>query len=131
MGYYPVFCSRNPIIAGNTKMRTITDSKTISGTIIKVGGSRQYCTSWGEMLFRGREVTVAVKGGHKKQKIPMYIRDDSDVGVLGIPPDVLLNNVWMLCVHGELSTPNQGCLFIDRISLSAHLPKEININKYF
>ena len=95
MRYYPVFCSRNPIIAGNTKMRTITDSKTISGTIIKVGGSRQYCTSWGEMLFRGREVTVAVKGGHKKQKIPMYIRDDSDVGVLGIPPDVLLNKVWM------------------------------------
>ena len=61
----------------------------------------------------------------------MYIRDDSDVGILNLTPNTLLNKVWSLNIHGELNTPNQGCLFIDKINLSAIVPKQININKYF
>ena len=112
-------------------MRNVTDSKTISGQILKVGRSRQYCTNWGEMLFKGREIIVSVKTPYQRQKIPMYIRDDSDVGILNLAPKTLLNKQWYLSVHGELNTPSQGCLFIDKISLSALVPKQININKYF
>ena len=112
-------------------MKNVTDSKTITGLILKVGSSQQYCTNWGEMLFKGREVIVSVKDSHKRQKIPMYIRDDSDVGILNLTPNTLLNKVWGLSIHGELNTPNQGCLFIDKINLSAIVPKQININKYF
>ena len=99
--------------------------------ILKVGRSRQYCTNWGKMLFKGREVIVSVKDSHQRQKIPMYIRNDSDVGILNLTPNALLNKVWSLNIHGELNTPNQGCLFIDKINLSAQVPKQININKYF
>ena len=130
-GYYPVFCSRKPIIAGNIQMRNVTDSKTISGLILKVGRSQQYCTNWGEMLFKGKEVIVSVKDSHQRQKIPMYIRDDSDVGILNLTPNTLLNKVWSLNIHGELNTSNQGCIFIDKINLSAIVPKQVNINKYF
>jgi len=112
-------------------MRNVTDSKTISGQILNVGRSQQYCTNWGEMLFKGREVIVSVKTPHQRQKIPMYIRDDSDVGILNLAPETLLNKVWSMSIHGELNTPNQGCLFIDKITLSALVPKQININKYF
>ncbi len=112
-------------------MRNVTDSKNVIGQILKVGRSHQYCTNWGEMLFKGREVIVSVKDSHQRQKIPMYIRDDSDVGILNLTPETLLNKVWSLSIHGELHTPNQGCLFIDKINLSAIVPKHININKYF
>lgn len=131
IGYYPVFCTRKPIIAGIIKMRDVTDSKTVSGQILKVGRSQQYCTNWGEMLFKGREVVVSVKTPRQRQKIPMYIRDDSDVGILNLAPETLLNKVWSLTVHGELNAPNQGCLFIDKLTLSALVPKQLNINKYF
>ena len=89
-------------------MKNVTDSKNISGQILKVGRSQQYCTNWGEMLFKGREVIVSVKDSHQRQKIPMYIRDDSDVGILNLAPETLLNKIWSLSVHGELNTPNQG-----------------------
>lgn len=112
-------------------MRTITDSKTISGTILQVGHSQQYCTNWGEMLFKGREIIVGIKCARKRRKIPMYIRDDSDIGILHLSPETLLNKMWRLGVHGELYTQYQGCIFIDKISLSAEVPKQININKYF
>lgn len=112
-------------------MRNVTDSKTISGQILKVGHSQQYCTNWGEMLFKGREVIVSVIDSHRRQKIPMYIRDDSDVGILNLTPNTLLNKRWSLSVHGELNTPNQGCMFIDKINLLAQVPKQIKINKYF
>ena len=112
-------------------MRNVTDSKNICGQILKVGRSQQYCTNWGEMLFKGREVVVSVKTPRQRQKIPMYIRDDSDVGILNLAPETLLNKVWSLTVHGELNAPNQGCLFIDKLTLSALVPKQLNINKYF
>lgn len=112
-------------------MRNVTDSKTISGKILKVGRSQQYCTNWGEMLFKGKEIIVSVNCSHQRQKIPMYIRDDSDVGILNLTPNTLLNKVWSLNVHGELNTSNQGCIFIDKINLSAIVPKQVNINKYF
>ena len=112
-------------------MRNVTDSKTISGQILKVGRSQQYCTNWGEMLFKGREVIVSVKTPRQRQKIPMYIRDDSDVGIFNLAPETLLNKMWNLSIHGELNTPNQGCLFIDKLTLSALVPKQININKSF
>lgn len=131
IGYYLVFCTRKPIIAGNIKMRNVTDSKTISGQILTIGRSQQYCTNWGEMLFKGREVIVCVKTPHKRQKIPMYIRDDSDVGILNLTPNTLLNKIWNLSVHGEQNTTNLGCIFIDRISLLAKVPKSINLNEYF
>ena len=112
-------------------MRNVTDSKTISGLILKVGRSQQYCTNWGEMLFKGKEVIVSVKDSHQRQKIPMYIRDDSDVGILNLTPNTLLKKVWSLNIHGELNTSSQGCIFIDKINLSAIVPKQVNINKYF
>jgi len=112
-------------------MRNVTDSKTISGRILKVGRSQQYCTNWGEMLFKGKEVIVSVRGSYQRQKIPMYIRDDSDVGILNLAPTTLSNRVWKLSIHGEINTSSQGCIFIDRISLSAIVPKQININNYF
>ena len=112
-------------------MRNVTDSKTISGLILKVGRSQQYCTNWGEMLFKGREVIVSVKGSHQRQKIPMYIRDDSDVGILNLSPNTLLNKVWRLSIHGEMNTCCQGCLFIDRICLSAQLPKQVRLKDLF
>lgn len=112
-------------------MRNVTDSKTVSGQILKVGRSQQYCTIWGEMLFKGREIIVSIKTHHERQKIPMYIRDDSDVGILNLAPETLLNKVWSLSIHGELNTPNQGCLFIDKLTLSAIVPKQIDIDKYF
>lgn len=112
-------------------MRNVTDSKNISGQILKVGRSQQYCTNWGEMLFKGREVIVSVRYPHQRQKIPMYIRDDSDVGILNLAPNTLLNKVWNLSIHGELNTFNQGCIFIDKVNLSALVPKQVNINKYF
>lgn len=111
-------------------MRNVTDSKNISGQILKVGRSQQYCTHWGEMLFKGREVIVSVRSPHQRQKIPMYIRDDSDVGILNLTPYTLLNKVWNLSIHGELNTFNQGCIFIDKLNLSALVPKQVNINKY-
>ena len=113
-------------------MRKTTDSKTIKGKIIKVGCSRQYCTSWGEMLFKGREIIVCVNNiKHKRQTIPMYIRDDSDVGILHLSQNVLLGKEWELSIHGELNTPSHGCIFIDSINLSAHVAKQIPINNYF
>ncbi len=108
-----------------------TDSKTICGKILKVGRSQQYCTNWGEMLFRGREVMVCVKGIHRRQKIPMYIRDDSDVGVLNLLEKTLLHKMWRLNIHGEVNMANQGCIFIDKINLNAIVPKQINMNNYF
>ncbi len=112
-------------------METITDTKTIQGRILKVGPSRQYCANWGEMLFRGREVIVCVGHKHKRQKIPMYIRDDSNVGVLNLTSSTLKNRIWYLSIHGELNTTKYGCIFIDRISLVASVPKEVVINNYF
>ncbi len=112
-------------------MINVTDSKAISGRILKVGRSQRYCSNWGEMLFKGREVIVSVKTPRQRQKIPMYIRDDSDVGIFNLAPETLLNKMWNLSIHGELNTPNQGCLFIDKLTLSALVPKQININKYF
>ena len=112
-------------------MKNVTDSKTISGQILKVGRSRQYCTTWGEMLFKGKEVIVRVKDSHQRQKIPMYIRDDSDVGILNLTPNTLLNKLWRLNIHGEMNMSNHGCIFIDRIGLKARVPKQINIKNYF
>jgi hypothetical protein len=112
-------------------MRNVTDSKTISGQILKVGRSQQYCTNWGEMLFRGREVLVSVKTRHQRLNIPMYIRDDSDVGIFNLTTETLLNKVWSLSIHAESNTSLQGCIFIDRINLFAKTPKQVNINKYF
>ena len=83
------------------------------------------------MLFKGREVIVCVKDSHQRQKIPMYIRDDSDVGILNLTPNTLLNKVWSLSIHGECNTTNQGCIFIDKINLLAQVPKQININNFF
>lgn len=112
-------------------MIATTDSKTISGQILKVGCSQQFCTNWGEMLFKGREVIVCVKYSHKTQKIPMYIRDDSDVGILNLSPATLIGKMWRMSIHGEYNTVNQGCIIIDRINLLALVPKLVNINNYF
>ena len=112
-------------------MIKVTDSKTIVGRILKVGRSQQYCTHWGEILFKGREVIVIVKCSHERQKIPMYIRDDSDIGILRLASSSLSGKKWNITVHGELNTTIQGCIFIDRIGLSARVAKQVNINKYF
>lgn len=112
-------------------MIKVTDSKTIVGRILKVGRSQQYCTHWGEMLFKGREVLVVVQHKHKRQKVPMYIRDDSDIGILRLASNTLSGKEWNITIHGELNTTIQGCLFIDRIGLSARIAKQVNINKYF
>ncbi len=113
------------------KMRNITDSKIISGLILKVGRSQQYCTTWGEMLFKGKEVLVSVCSRHQKQEIPMYIRDDSDIGIFNLTSETLVGKIWNMNVHGEISSSCRGCLFIDRIGLKAHVPKQVNINNYF
>jgi hypothetical protein len=112
-------------------MRNKIDSKTISGQILKVGRSQQYCTNWGEMLFKGREVLVSVCSQNQRQKIPMYIRDDSDIGILNLTSETLVGRKWNMNVHGEVCSSSEGCLFIDRIGLKAKVPKLISINKYF
>lgn len=110
-------------------MRKTTDSKTIRGKILRVGCSQQYCTRWGEMLFKGREVIVRVNNKHPT--IPMYIRDDSDVGILHLSNDVLIGKEWELRIHGELNTSSHGCIIIDGINLFAQVVKQISINDYF
>jgi hypothetical protein len=112
-------------------MRTKTDSKTIRGLILKVGHSQQYCTPWGEMLFKGREVIVSVKGTTHKQTLPMYIRDDSSVGIMNLTSRTLVGKVWSLTIHGESQMPNQGCILIDGINLSAITAKQVIISNYF
>ena len=112
-------------------MRNVTDSKTISGQILKVGRSQQYCTNWGEMLFKGREVIVSIKMPRQRQKIPMYIRDDSDIGIFNLPSDSLIGKQWSLTIHGEKNTTSMGCIFIDKISLFAPAAKQVFLDKYF
>lgn len=112
-------------------MVKITDSKTIKGRILKIGHSRCYYSDWGEVVFKGKEVIVCVKQRKRKQKIPMYIRDDSLLGLMLPIPDTLKNKTWELSIHGEALLSGRGTIFIDRIFPLSNLPKQVSINNYF
>jgi hypothetical protein len=73
-------------------MRNVTDSKTISGLILKVGRSQQYCTNWGEMLFKGKEVEAGI------ERIKLAYRPLGEIMKGDIPvnikiSDPLFNNI--------------------------------------
>lgn len=112
-------------------MIKITDSKTIKGRILKVGHLHRYCSNWGEILFSGKEVIVCVKNKRKRQKIPMYIRDDSLLGIMQLTSKVLVNRNWEITLHGESLINGRGSIFIKRILPISQIPKQININDYF
>lgn len=108
-------------------MVKITDSKTIRGRIIKMSRSRCYCSIWGNILFHGKEIMVSVKN----KKIPMYIRDDSTLGILQLLPQSLENRMWEINLHGEYLESDKGIIVIDKILPLSLYPKLLNLNDYF
>ena len=107
-----------------------TESKTITGKIIKVSQSVARSTCWGEYLFTGREVKVRVKG-NSPPNIIMYVRDDSLISQMKIPIEQLTNKSFILTVHGEALQDSKGIIFIDQISPNTKTIKFINLEHYF
>ena len=109
----------------------VTESKTITGKIVKVGQSKPRSTLWGEFLFKGREVRVKVNGVSQQTIITMYVRDNSWISEMKIPPDALVNKPIIMSVHGEAYHKSFGCIFIDKLQLLCKSVTCVNLNKYF
>jgi len=109
----------------------VTESKTITGTIVKVSQSKPRSTCWGEYLFHGREVRVKVKGGSPPHIIIMYVRDNSWLSEMKVPPDALINKPLEMTIHGEAYQDSFGCIFIDKLAPCCKMVRCVNLNKFF
>ena len=79
----------------------VTETKMVVGTILKVSRSKPRCTLWGEYLFHAREVVIRIKKTRKPKVLKMYIREDSLLSQMKVPPNALINKSFQVTVHGE------------------------------
>lgn len=109
----------------------VTEAKTIAGTILRVSRSAARSTCWGKFLFNAREVSVKVSKFKSHAPITMYLRDDSWINEMKIPPDSFIGRPVSLTVHGEAYDETHGCLFIDKIEPTYQPVCLVKLDNYF
>lgn len=109
----------------------VTETKMVVGTILKVSRSKPRCTLWGEYLFHAREVVIRIKKTRKPKVLKMYIREDSLLSQMKVPPNALINKSFQVTVHGEAFQNSYGCMVIDHLSPIGKKIATFNLNEYF